>query len=114
MKLGAPNFDGIAVMEVKVSFLGPTTSLEAKAAFVNSKTGNTHGSTTCTQWSPATIEALRALRDQMEEDLIRIHFSEDLSSPSTVGGSPFARAMGNKPGGIGEQLNDDGDVPPIG
>ena len=109
MKLGSPKFDGIAVMEMKVSLIGPAISLEAKAAFVNSISGATHGYTTCTQWSHETIEMLHALRDRMEEDLVRIHLAEDLSSPSSTGASPLSKVMG----GIGEQLADDIDVPPI-
>ncbi len=40
---GNAKFDSISVGEFSGSFLGSTLAFEAKAAFVNSKTGDTHG-----------------------------------------------------------------------
>ena len=95
---GQAKFDGIAVFEGTFSFLNPTVHLEGKAAFVDSKTGDTHGWTKSTQWSPEVIAKLAELRALMEVDLGRLHMHEGgetlttramgvrLSNPETGGG----------------------------
>jgi hypothetical protein len=70
---GTPKFDGVAVLEGTFSFLASATALTGKAAFTNSRTGDTHGWTQNTQWSPATIEKLKELRASMEVDLGGLH-----------------------------------------
>lgn len=97
---GRAKFDGIAVGEGTFSFLGTTLKFEGKAAFVNSRTGDTHGWTTNTQWSPAVIEKLKELRAAMELDLGRLHLAD--GGEVLVGtGSSVARDSG---GGLGEHL----------
>ncbi len=101
---GNPKFDGMAVLEGSFSFLGASNGLEGKAAFINSKTGDTHGWTTNKQWSPQVIEKLKELRALMEVDLGQLHLDgggEVLIASSTTGASlPEGRGMG----GIGEHV----------
>lgn len=100
---GAPKFDGIAVGEITASFVGPTLSLEAKAAFANSKTGDTHGWTKNTQWSPGVIEKVRELRALMELDLGRIHFEGGGEMLVTTSNTASGLGGGGG-GGLGEHL----------
>jgi hypothetical protein len=69
---GTPAFDGVALGELNVSFLGTTLVMNAKAAFVNTRTGNTHGFCTHQHWSEETITKLRELRSAMELDIGRV------------------------------------------
>lgn len=94
-------FDGIRVAEITVNFLEVSASVSAKAAFVNTKTGATHGWTTGKRWSDETMAKLVELREMMERDLAAIHF-EDGSSSS----SPTTSSGGLRDGfqGLGEHL----------
>lgn len=115
MQQGTPKFDGIAVFTAEFSFLGPTVKLSTKAAFVDSRTGHTHGWTTGEGgiWSTGTIDALKALRDSMEADLARLHFTEGAAVPGTGGGGEEPSAGGGG-GGLGEHLGSGGeDAPPL-
>lgn len=104
---GQPKFDAMALGEFSAKFLGGIHQLEftAKAAFVDSKTGETHGWThagTAT-WSPATIEKLKELRALMEVDLGRLHMEgggEVLVGPASVGSA----VPSDFEGGLGEHL----------
>ena len=98
---GNAKFDSIAVGEGAFSFLGSTLMLEAKAAFVNSKTGDTHGWTKNAQWSPPVVEKLKELRALMEIDLGQLHLEgggEVLVAVTSAG--PAAGGGG----GLGEHL----------
>lgn len=102
MKRGTPKFDGIAVGELTVNFLSPSgPAVKAKAAFVDSKTGHTHGWTECVQWSKETITRLEQLRAQMEVDLARRHMQDSETFAGETGVSLGA------PGGLGEHLAGD-------
>ena len=84
MVRGTAKFDGVAVGEFSVSRLGPTTKMQAKAAFIGSQSGHTHAWTTNEQWSAETMQRLRELLAAMEIDLARIHFSDsDLTVATT-------------------------------
>lgn len=101
---GNPKFDSVSIGELSVSFLGSTLTFEGKAAFVDSKTGGTHGWTKNTQWSPATIAKLKELRALMELDLAALHLEG--------GGELIATATSTSrftpdDGGLGEHLNGD-------
>lgn len=101
---GTARFDGLAVLEASFSFLGSTLQLEAKAAFLNTKTGDTHGWTKNGQWSPPVIEKLKELRALMELDLGRLHLEgggEVLVGPASA--TPTAAS----PSGLGEHLRDE-------
>lgn len=76
MMTGTPKFNSIAVGELRATFIERVHELSAKAAFVNTTTGTTHGWTTNTQWSTATLQKLEELRAAMEEDLGRLHFDD--------------------------------------
>lgn len=94
---GTPVFDALVVTEITVDLLKKT--LTARAAFVNTKTGATHGWTRGegTIWSEETKAAVAALSASMERDMARQHFgSAETSLP--VSGQPVS--------GIGEHLSD--------
>ncbi len=99
---GSAKIDSIAVGEISASFLGATVHLEAKAAFANSKTGDTHGWTKNAQWTPPVLEKLKELRALMEMDLGRIHFE---STELIETGAPAARGVRFEGGGLGEHLD---------
>jgi len=104
---GTARFDGIAVGEIQGNFLGPSTKLTAKAAFVNSESGHTHGWTTQEQWSPETLAKLKELRSLMEADLARVHFS-GAAGPAAPG---LTFSSSAPEGGLGEYVA--GDTPSI-
>ena len=91
---GTAKFDALAIGELTVNFLGPTTKVVAKAAFVASETGHTHGWTTNESWSPETIQKLRELRQAMEMDLAKIHFGDGVSAIATEGLQVPAAGLG--------------------
>lgn len=93
---GTAKFDGMAIGEISINFLSPTVHMEAKAAFVNSETGTTHGWTKSAQWSPETMRKLQELKELMEQDLAKVHFVGD--GGVQTGASEGGRAAG----GLGE------------
>jgi hypothetical protein len=98
--------DGLAVLEVQASFL-PGGQLSAKAAFVNTKTGRTHGYTEHTTWSPGTLAKLDELRALMEEDVAARHMEgyAPATKPGQVAPDPAASTTpfaGSSGGGLGE------------
>ena len=102
---GTPKFDGVVVGEIKIVFTGLQLQFEAKAAFVDSKTGETHGWTnaTASAWSPITIDKMKELRALMELDLGKLHLEgggEVLVGPTGV--APHTSA--GFEGGLGEHL----------
>jgi hypothetical protein len=99
----------MAIGEMNAKFIGGMQQLEftAKAAFVSSRTGDTHGWTNAgtSVWSPETIEKLKELRALMEIDLGRLHLEgggEALIGPSSTATSVSKGSEG--PGGIGEHI----------
>jgi hypothetical protein len=103
MSTGTPVFDSLKVLELWVDVL--QSSMQCKAAFVNTKTGHTHGWTEGrgTMWSKETKKRLDALKESMEMDLMKVHFS---------GASEPAKSPGLQvSGGIKEHLEDD--APPV-
>lgn len=104
-------FDTIRVAEITVNFLEATPAVTAKAAFVNTKTGATHGWTTGKRWSEETMIALAALRESMERDLVGQHFDDGSvsSSATTSSGSPRDAFQG-----LGEHLGTAADPVPQG
>jgi predicted flap endonuclease-1-like 5' DNA nuclease len=115
---GTPIFDGVALMEFSCTFYNLSNlpaekpHLDAKAAFVQTrdvgerKAGATHGSTTCTRWSAATMKKLDELREAMEQDLAQRHFEN-------AGATPAAGINLQDIGGIGENLADDDNTPQV-
>jgi hypothetical protein len=101
---GKPKFDGVAVLQLEASFV-QGAKLTAKAAYVDSKTGKTHGSTAAGTglWSRTTLDALEALRAAMEADVAQRDF--DVDPPTTALFPQVAQQ------GIGEHLN--GDAQPL-
>jgi hypothetical protein len=104
MKKGKPVFDGIAVGEVSMDFMKTSLHVTAKAAFVDSQTGTTHGWTNCTQWSKETIRKIGDLKASMERDLATVHFQEGLTDEEPIDGVPS---------GLMEHLSDEEDAPSI-
>lgn len=105
---GSPKFDSLTVAKLSVSFLGPTLDFVGEAAFADSQTGQTHGWTRNTQWSPETINKLKELRAQMEVDLGQLHLSgggEVLVGPAAT----VSPGRGLAPeSGLSEHLGKDG------
>lgn len=104
---GAAKFDGLALLEGSFSFLGSGVKLDGKAAFVNSKTGDTHGWTSNHQWSPQVIEKLRELRALMEMDLGRLHLDGGGEVLATTAPIHTNSVEGALSGGLGEHLEGD-------
>lgn len=99
---GTPRFNQLAVGEVEVDFTASPIKIEVTAAFVDSRSGETHGWTKGYGgiWSEETRNRLVELRESMEQDLAKLHF-EGVGSTTTQGGVEF------EPGGITEHLDDD-------
>jgi hypothetical protein len=101
---GNTKFDAIAVGEFTAAFIGPTLEFKAKAAFVDSKTGQTHGWTTNATWSPPTIEKLKELRLLMEADLGAMHLEGGGEAVHNV----IAPRAPQVPTGLGEHVGEGG------
>lgn len=96
-------FNGIALGELSVTFLENPPRITAKAAFINTVTGQTHGYTTCYQWSAETVAKLKELRALMERDISVLHFTDaggSVVAASTTGGG----GIGETFKGLGETL----------
>jgi len=98
------NFNALALGELSVNFLEAPAKVTAKAAFINTQTGQTHGWTTCHQWSPDTIEKLRELRMLMERDLGALHFADDAGGVASSTTTTRGGALGKSFQGLGEKL----------
>jgi len=103
---GTPAFNGIALLEVEeIDWRAGAPALVGHAAFVDTRTGKTYGSTTIrVGWSRRTTDLLEELRVSMEQDVASIVFVND--TPSALAARP-----NEEPGGIGEDLGRD--VPQI-
>ena len=96
-------------MEIEeVSFATNAIALVAHGAFVNTKTGQTYGQTTCRHWSKETMSRLKALREAMEIDMAALVFEGASSAPSDSRGIAMP-----DPGGIGEHAGHTTDVEPL-
>lgn len=93
-------FNAIRVAEITLNVAEATSSITAKAAFVNTTTGQTHGWTTGRSWSEETLQKVRELREAMERDLERLHFEDGASSPTTTSGGGLRDGFK----GLGEEL----------
>ena len=65
-----PKFDAIKIAEVEYNM----GALFAKAAFVSTSTGKTHGWTTCENWPTHVHEKVEELLGVIEAHLASIHF----------------------------------------
>jgi hypothetical protein len=101
---GNPKFDGVTIGEFTAIFMGPTLDFKAKAAFVNSKTGQTHGWTTNQTWSPPVVAKLQELRALMEADLGAVHFEGGGEQHE----APTQRHDVRPPTGLGEHVGEGG------
>lgn len=100
---GTPIFDALALTTIEVDLI--EKNLTAKAAFVNTRTGHSHGWTegSGTIWSEETKVAVAALAASMERDLAKLHFGAT-SEPQVA--APGTQ-LGTLPvSGIGEHLSD--------
>ena len=73
---GTPLCNGLVVHSLALQ-LSPVT-IKPLAVFVNTRTGQSHGTTTLTppQWSADTLAAVETLRQAIERDLSTIHFTD--------------------------------------
>ena len=95
-------FDRLAIGEMTANFLSVPAVLKAKAAFVDSTTGATHGWTECFNWSPATSAKMAELRASMEADLERIHFVDGTTTSGSgdqIAHDGLGEALGRVPQG---------------
>ena len=105
---GTTKIDGLALGELRVSFLGEGLEIYGKAAFVDSTTGNTHGWTEGRGqlWSKNTLAKLAELRLCMEMDLGAVHLK------NMEDGDTGTAAAEDDEGGLVEHLGT-GDAPSI-
>lgn len=106
---GTPKFDGVACAEGSFNFFGTGPALVSKAAFINTKTGDTHGWTENKVWSRATVEKLQELRALMDIDLGVRHLEnggESLAGPEAPAAAKGG--FGDANSGLGERLGSDG------
>ena len=96
---GSPRFNAIAIGELSANFTGSTIHLEGTAGFVDTETGETHGWTKGDGkvWSRTTMLKLAELREFMERDLSKLHFTD--SSVENLGAT---EKLGLNLGGIAE------------
>ncbi len=84
---GTMRFDSLALGELTISFIAPGTVMTGKAAFVDSKTGTTHGWTeTSGGWSETALKALAALKEAVEADFGKLHL--ETTHAGTVSEAP--------------------------
>jgi len=108
---GTAKIDGIALGEGTFSFLSPDSKLTAKAAFVSSTSGHTHGWTSAQGgWSKETLLKLKELRESMERDIAALHLSDVIEDAPGLPVSPTPDARG--PSGLGDHLGS-GDAPQV-
>lgn len=94
---GSPKFNALTLLEIEaIDFSNRGHSITAHGAFIDTKTGATYGSTTCTHWSKQTLDALEELRNHMEQDMANLVFEME---GTTASGGPL---FDPEPGGIGE------------
>jgi hypothetical protein len=74
MKTGTMKANALRIAEIQVDYTTPGGTMKAKAAFVNTTSGFTHGWTTHHVWSQETLKRLADLREAMELDLAKAHF----------------------------------------
>ncbi len=104
-------FNAVRVAEITITVIETPSVISAKAAFVNTETGNTHGWTTCKSWSADTLEKLRELREFMERDIAAIHFTDGAIGPgATTSGGGIRETFK----GLGEHLGTSDDPVPQG
>lgn len=98
---GTPKFNALVVAKIEIDFLKNPVHIDVQAAFVNTKTNDTHGWTRgAPGWSDKTRELINQLRLQMEADLGARHFEGGTSA--SVDGA--ASRVGTEPTGLGEFL----------
>lgn len=101
---GSTKIDGIALGDGTFSFLSADSRLTAKAAFVSSTTGHTHGWTNMSGgWSKETLLKLQELRTSMERDLAGLHLTE-VSTEQRPGLALPTAPDDAAPSGLGEHL----------
>jgi hypothetical protein len=99
--VGIPKFNAVVVLDIDaISFARADVPLVAHAAFVNTEDGNTYGETTCSRWSPTTMDRLKDLRASMEQDVATNVFTAD-----STGVLPDRSSITTAREGIGEHAN---------
>lgn len=93
--------------EFSVNLLGTSVQMKAKAAFVDTTTGSTHGWTESSQWSHDTVAKMKELVAMMESDMAKQHFIGDTGGAGAGPIEPGARP--GMSGGLGEHVGNDGE-----
>ncbi len=92
-------FDKVAIGEITIKLMEEPNVVSAKAAFVNTKSGTTHGYTYCTNWSKEVLIKIKELAALMSLELDSTHFDMGITS-SEQGVIP------QEIGGLGEFIKD--------
>lgn len=77
------NFDAIKVAQLDLSLVDQGIKLIAKGIYINTKTGQSYGQATNTNWSRETITKLRELLAAMEAEMEAIYFAETSETTET-------------------------------
>lgn len=98
---GTPKFNALAIKEISADIGVNNLTLVAKAGFVDTATGATHGWTRAegALWSRETREKLIELKDLMERDMATLHLHEFTSQGTQQTVRPPV-----EPGGLMEHL----------
>lgn len=94
--------DNIRVGELHVNLLDKTApQISAKAAFVDTRTGRTHGWTTNLVWSREVFEALDTFRAVLEKHLATVHFTDAAADVATQEKLDVVSVMEKQPETVG-------------
>lgn len=114
MKTGTFRADALTLHSVAIDFSRGGVGLTARAGFVHTGSGVTHGWTETATWSTRTLQAIEALKEAMETDLAAHHFHGGdgalPTAPAREGGGGLTIA--SPPRGIGDDLTPD-DAQPL-
>lgn len=107
MRTGRLRVDAVVVGTLAVDFTRGGVNLTARAALVDSRSGQTHGWTESAAWSTETFRAIEALKAAMERDLFTHHFTEDGDGSALPPPTAGEAGLHSRPAGIGEGLTGD-------
>lgn len=114
MKQGMLKANGISLGALEIDFMGkPGGSMKAKAAFVDTVTGLTHGWTTHEAWSPVVKQKLLEFREAIEADLAQAHFVGGEATTMGSGLAATSTQVSGPTGGLGEHLKGGEDAPQV-
>jgi hypothetical protein len=103
MVKGSLRADGIVLTAIHISFLTESAwDIKGEAKIVDGVSGQTHATTTATQWPPEVVQKIKELVDVMERAIGQRLFTESVQQNAE--GKP-GMAL-SPPPGLGEHLGD--------